>query len=42
MSKENFNKLNENKKSKFSNKTFKTPEKFEKNYYKYFPQKHVI
>ena len=41
MSEENFNKLNENenKKKNFFNETFKTPEEFDKNFYKYFPSK---
>ena len=42
MSEENFNELNRNKKHKFFNEIFKTPEDFDKNFYKYFPIKHQL
>ena len=40
MSAEDFNKLNKKKKCKFFEEDFKTPEEFDKNFYKYFPLKH--
>ena len=42
MSEENFNKLKENKQHKFFDEIFKTPEEFDKNFYKYFPPKNKI